>query len=139
MPHAGSALVWKCWVSIRRCRPAMTRTVSADFLARGRIRKLRRLYHDNPRPPSANKLRGLGRSLSDQRASASRWPHLWNAGIRSSTRLNFSAHTLKLFNERRNALEHISFFGQILRVEGAHFWQDRVQLRTVLARIFSLD
>ena len=36
-------------------------------------------------------------------------------------------------------MEYISFFGQVLRVEGTHFWKDRVQLCTVFARIFTFD
>src|SRR5690606_41717958 len=36
-------------------------------------------------------------------------------------------------------LEHISFFGQVLWIEWAHFWKDRVQLCAIFARIFALD
>lgn len=51
--------------------------------------------------------------------------HSWYTVVldhRSSTRLNFPANALELFNERRDALEHISFFGQVLWIERAHFW-----------------
>ena len=53
----------------------------------------------------------------------------WFATIDHETRLNFSANTFELFNERRDALEHISFLVRYCGLSGLIF--GRIEFNSV--------